>query len=1074
MTTTSQFQIIPDYFNSQEECKNSRKSITNKRYPNFTQTHFTAGDENQFEKYRLAINGNICSRNISIGENIFNNILLQDNIPNIYRNLEADCVLNTFRYIFNKFKKGIFVKIMDNELKVFLPFSKNKFINEWSKNIQINPSYINNISDFLRNNDMYRNSPQNIKLLFAFLEHVQRLGGYKFNPGSVQSSTKHWYSNNCLVRYENPIHEGDSNVGAVKNMLEELCQNRTVPDIEFFINRRDFPILTKDQTEPYNHLWNSENTPLVSHKYEKYSPILSMSNIPDKYADIVIPTHEDWIRVQNCGTPRKWFEDCVNYKYNFDVPFNDKKPTAVFRGGTTGCGTTIDNNPRLKLAYLSWLWKKNLSEGEIPLLDAKITKWNIRPRKMMNNPYLQTIDKYSLEFYDNEDPKIHFLNPEQQSAQYKYVVNVEGHVSAFRLSLELNYGSVVLLVKSKWKIWYSDLLEEYVHYVPVEKDLSNLKEQIQWCRDNNDKCEQIVINAREFYNKYLGKNSILDYLQKTLFNLKDACGSYIYNYISPLDMQIKIQKQLLNSKYPRTSKNISDISLIPINKRKYGLLQGVNWIVNMILEQSSFEEVATLKGKITDNLSEYMLSNFSFIVKKTRDEQKMKEYVHEAFISSKQINHVIKNIPNFAYVFGYYEIDGASCLISEKIEGMTFQNYLLSNSFSVSEYLQMILQICLALQVAQNSCAFVHYELMPWNIVIQEKQNYEEITYNIGYNKNLTPNIVKIVSNKIPVIIDFGKSHIIHDTKHYGFVDMYNTKTDQDILTIVLKSVRIILEKNLNDPIVNEVCLHLVNFFANTNFIPDKFSLTNIDALKFFLQSSTTYDIFTSLELNSGKTPYDLFSYTTKIMEFMNKKRNLTFVSHPPQSICLMDYGNGRQIFHFILSKTDEERIQTYVDFFSNFSCSSLDTNNLFFTYYIAQTIEKNLSSVKQEMIEYLVSLNVRSESYEALADNTINNFTERYTDKIVEEHNNKENNKLIKYELPLSSRLEISFFTELIKSPYSEADFILPLKINSLIVDRIEDIIVNGVLETPRFQDYDFSEYKEIIQYIHKTSDRS
>ena len=137
------------------------------------------------------------------------------------------------------------------------------------------------------------------------------------------------------------------------------------------------------------------------------------------------------------------------------------------------------------------------------------------------------------------------------------------------------------------------------------------------------------------------------------------------------------------------------------------------------------------------------------------------------------------------------------------------------------------------------------------------------------------------------------------------------------------------------------MCLHLVNFFANTNFIPDKFSLTNIDALKFFLQSSTTYDIFTSLELNSGKTPYDLFSYTTKIMEFMNKKRNLTFVSHPPQSICLMDYGNGRQIFHFILSKTDEERIQTYVDFFSNFSCSSLDTNNLFFTYYIAQTIEK-------------------------------------------------------------------------------------------------------------------------------------
>ena len=56
-TTTSFLQKYPDFFNSQEECdkfiKNYNKEISNSRYKNFKQTHFTAGDEEQFKKYCL-------------------------------------------------------------------------------------------------------------------------------------------------------------------------------------------------------------------------------------------------------------------------------------------------------------------------------------------------------------------------------------------------------------------------------------------------------------------------------------------------------------------------------------------------------------------------------------------------------------------------------------------------------------------------------------------------------------------------------------------------------------------------------------------------------------------------------------------------------------------------------------------------------------------------------------------------------------------------------------------------------------------------------------------------------------
>ena len=87
----------------------------------------------------------------------------------------------------------------------------------------------------------------------------------------------------------------------------------------------------------------------------------------------------------------------------------------------------------------------------------------------------------------------------EEQCIYKYIIHIDGHVSAFRLSSELSMNSVILLVESEWKIWYSHLLKPYVHYIPVRKDLSNIYRQIKWCKNNDDKCKQISINARKFY-----------------------------------------------------------------------------------------------------------------------------------------------------------------------------------------------------------------------------------------------------------------------------------------------------------------------------------------------------------------------------------------------------------------------------------------------------------------------------------------------------------------------------------------------------------------------------------------------
>ena len=139
----------------------------------------------------------------------------------------------------------------------------------------------------------------------------------------------------------------------------------------------------------------------------------------------------DWARVQSLNN--RWFpRNCRSYNEVFHIPWKEKKPTAVFRGASTGCGVTIETNPRLKIAYISATTKTK--EGEFPLLDAGVTKWNTRPRKLGNSPYLQSIDVKSLGI-----TLVSRLTLRDQS-MYRYIVNVDGHVSAFRLSVELGNG----------------------------------------------------------------------------------------------------------------------------------------------------------------------------------------------------------------------------------------------------------------------------------------------------------------------------------------------------------------------------------------------------------------------------------------------------------------------------------------------------------------------------------------------------------------------------------------------------------------------------------------------------------
>ena len=112
-TTTSFLQKYPDYFDTSEDCisfsKNYNKIQSNPRYRNFYQTQFTCGDEEQFQKYRYDKNNKdeIKVEDISINDNLFFEKKLFTEWEK-YKKLDGLSTINTFRYIFKKFKEPIY------------------------------------------------------------------------------------------------------------------------------------------------------------------------------------------------------------------------------------------------------------------------------------------------------------------------------------------------------------------------------------------------------------------------------------------------------------------------------------------------------------------------------------------------------------------------------------------------------------------------------------------------------------------------------------------------------------------------------------------------------------------------------------------------------------------------------------------------------------------------------------------------------------------------------------------------------------------------------------------------------
>jgi hypothetical protein len=273
------------------------------------------------------------------------------------------------------------------------------------------------------------------------------------------------------------------------NQYLNLFRTLSLPDGMFIMNLTDAVIVRKDKKHPFPMVMGDIPAP----KYSSLLPILSMSG-QKGYMDIPIPNYDELINVY--AQPLPYDTWTTEWNKKTDV-------RAVFRGGPTGCGYTDETNMRIKLALLA---KEDLFKDR---LDIGIT---------VNDAKKMTIDTGSVRF----DP-VHglgmlntgikpgtFLTMAQQS-NYRYILHVDGNVNAYRLLTSMTTGSLVLRVTSDYTSWAERYLEAGVHYLAVERDLSNLDTLLTYCEKNQDKCKEIAENGRALARKMLTKEFIENY-----------------------------------------------------------------------------------------------------------------------------------------------------------------------------------------------------------------------------------------------------------------------------------------------------------------------------------------------------------------------------------------------------------------------------------------------------------------------------------------------------------------------------------------------------------------------------------
>jgi hypothetical protein len=163
--------------------------------------------------------------------------------------------------------------------------------------------------------------------------------------------------------------------------------------------------------------------------------------------------------------------------YKEDTPWEKKQRQAVFRGQLTG--SPEGYNPQQSDMDNCWQMRRCrlvYQHSNSSLVDARLTSTRGRlPEAIHGVPLVA--------------PKVMM----RTLLQYKAIIMLEGNDVASGLKWALLSQSVVLMPPPRHTSWLmEELLQPWVHYIPLQPDLTNVETQMQWINDHDDQARRIA------------------------------------------------------------------------------------------------------------------------------------------------------------------------------------------------------------------------------------------------------------------------------------------------------------------------------------------------------------------------------------------------------------------------------------------------------------------------------------------------------------------------------------------------------------------------------------------------------
>jgi hypothetical protein len=353
------------------------------------------------------------------------------------RHFPAGNFLLTVEWMWHACRTGIAVSIRNRTLEIFVPFCNPDYINTWSANARAA-------------------TPQ------------------------VGLTPDRWWANGWTLCGDAVSDQlwGDQGVCAIQNMLMVACERGEVGDCDFIINKRDSACVRLDGCDAMNPM-DPYQRPLPR---PALVPVLSLYT-GDQFADIAMPLPSDWHRLSR-GTfeGQKPLPPVPRPR---EVSWRDKQDCAIFRGSLTGAGGHAGTNQRIALLHMH--------DGEH--LDLRGTGASQRLRRC---PLEKSV---VMPHYGHLDVgRRNFIPLAEQQERYRYTVTIDGHSGADRLAALAGGNQVVLKVAPPLHAlcpdtWASQRMHAWEHYLPVCRQMTDLRERLQWARQHPDECARLRRNC---------------------------------------------------------------------------------------------------------------------------------------------------------------------------------------------------------------------------------------------------------------------------------------------------------------------------------------------------------------------------------------------------------------------------------------------------------------------------------------------------------------------------------------------------------------------------------------------------